>query len=187
MKNRNYKIKTYNLEYWRYYYLYNYAMKFNSHVTRMPDISESLKNYDAFLSYSHRDKSQIASPLATALKKKNELLIWFDDFEVNIGDNLETEINQGIIQSQFAVVIISPSYIANEGWAYYEWKGIQQRNVYGKIEILPVWHGVSASQLIDVYPTFTVDYALNTSDNTIDEIAEKIARKVRMPKRRCFR
>ena len=180
MKQENYEIRTYNLECWRYYYLYIYATKFRSHTAMVPDISDPSKSYDLFISYANQDKDEIASPLATALDADG-LSVWFYDFEIHIGDNLERKINQGIIQSQFAVVIISPSYIINERWARYEWGKIQQRN---EIKILPVWHRIDENDLRYSYrySELTKYHAIKTSDHSIDEIAEKIVRKVRKQK-----
>jgi hypothetical protein len=41
--------------------------------------------WDVFISHATEDKEQIASPLATALKKLN-LRVWYDIFALSPGD-----------------------------------------------------------------------------------------------------
>ena len=45
------------------------------------------KEYDVFISHASEDKEEVARPLAEALRK-NGLSVWYDEFELKIGDSL---------------------------------------------------------------------------------------------------
>ena len=68
--------------------------------------SESNKEYDVFISHASEDKDDVVRPLANALKKEG-LSVWYDEFELKIGDSLRRKIVQGLSNSRFGIVVIS--------------------------------------------------------------------------------
>ena len=71
--------------------------------------------FDVFISHATEDKEEVARPLAVALDAEG-LRVWYDEFELKIGDSLHRKIDNGIARSRFGVVIISPSFF-REGLA----------------------------------------------------------------------
>jgi hypothetical protein len=70
--------------------------------------------YDAFISHATEDKEDIVRPLAQLLKDYG-FRIWFDEFELEIGDSLRESIDKGLVNSRYGIVILSPKFL-NKNW-----------------------------------------------------------------------
>ena len=138
---------------------------------------EEFKHYDVFICHATEDKDDIARPLANALIAQN-LRVWYDEFELRIGDSLRRKIDIGLTGSRFGVVIISHSFFA-KNWTQYELDGLVTREMTGERVILPIWHQISQSEVIEKIPSLANKVARNTSDSTIDKIACDIAEVIR--------
>ena len=142
------------------------------------DVSEiggamSSSNYDVFISHATEDKDAVVRPLATSLVSHG-LRVWYDEYELRIGDSLRRKIDSGLKRSRFGVVIISPSFF-KKNWPEYELDGLVTREMTGEQVILPLWHQISKQEVIDYSPSLADKVARNTSDFTIEEIASEIA------------
>lgn len=135
------------------------------------------RDYDVFISHATEDKDDVVRPLAHALQARG-LVVWYDEFELRIGDSLRRKIDAGIARSSFGLVVISHSFFA-KGWTQYELDGLVTMAVSGKQVLLPVWHRVSKDEVIQQSPTLADKVALRTADYSIDEIANEIASVVR--------
>ena len=85
------------------------------------------KEYDVFISHASEDKNEVARPLAEALRA-NGLSVWYDEFELRIGDSLRRKIDKGIANSNFGIIVISRDFIS-KGWTNYELDGLITRAV----------------------------------------------------------
>ena len=74
------------------------------------DSMDSDGYFDVFISHATEDKEEVARPLARALDAEG-LRVWYDEFELRIGDSLRRKIDTGVARSRFGVVIISPSLL----------------------------------------------------------------------------
>ena len=115
-------------------------------------------------------------PLAEALREAN-LRVWYDEFELRLGDSLRRKIDAGLASSRFGVVVLSPSFFA-KNWPQYELDGLVTREMTGVQIILPLWHKVTKQKVISFSPSLADKVARNTSDSTIMEIAEEITQLV---------
>lgn len=131
------------------------------------------KEYDVFISHASEDKETVAHPLADALKS-NGLSVWYDEFELKIGDSLRRKIDKGIANSNFGIIVISRDFI-NKGWTNYELDGLITRAVNGDQTILPIWHNITKREVINYSPSLADKLARSTIEFTIEEIAEEIA------------
>lgn len=131
------------------------------------------KEYDVFISHASEDKDSVARPLAEALRS-NGISVWYDEFELRIGDSLRRKIDKGIANSNFGVIVISRDFI-HKGWTNYELDGLITRAVNGEQVMLPIWHNVTKREVIDYSPSLADKLARNTTDFTIEEIADEIA------------
>ena len=129
--------------------------------------------YDVFISHATEDKHAVARPLATALDDRG-ITVWYDEFELRIGDSLRRKIDAGIAGSRFGLVVLSHAFF-DKGWAQYELDGLVSRTVGGEQVLLPVWHEISKDDVAARSPSLADRVALKTSDFTIDEIADQIA------------
>ena len=68
---------------------------------------------DVFLSHSSKDK-QFVRPLAKDLSSVG-VDVWFDDWEIEVGDSLHKSIGRGLEKSRFVAVIIS-ARSTNSDW-----------------------------------------------------------------------
>ena len=138
-----------------------------------PSVDQSTQVYDVFISHSSEDKEDVVRPLATALQGEG-LRVWYDEFELKIGDSLRRKIDQGLANSRFGLVVLSPSFIS-KGWTNYELDGIVTRAVTGDQVLLPIWHKLSKQEVIAFSPSLADCLARNTAVHTTDEIAIEIA------------
>lgn len=145
-----------------------------------PSIDNSIRKYDVFISHASEDKNDVVRPLANALKS-NGLDVWYDEFELNIGDSLRRKIDKGLANSKFGIVVLSKDFI-KKGWTNYELDGIITRSVTGEQIVLPIWHNITKQEVIDFSPSLADKLARNTSSYTVDEIADEIAEVIQKPR-----
>ena len=136
-----------------------------------PDPSDD--RYDVFISHTTEDKGQVARPLAEALTARN-VRVWYDEFELRIGDSLRGKIDEGLANSRFGIVVLSPTFFEKK-WPQYELDALVAREMADKSVILPIWHEITEDEIMAYSPRLVDKIARNTSDFTIDEIAQEIA------------
>ncbi|MGB4701774.1 MAG: DUF1883 domain-containing protein [Syntrophomonadaceae bacterium] len=146
--------------------IHNRGLSLHSNIDTTPE-------YDVFISHASEDKDDVVRPLAVALKEKG-ISVWYDEFELRIGDSLRRKIDQGLANSRFGIVIISKDFI-KKGWTQYELDGIITKAVSGEQIILPIWHNITKREVIDFSPSLADKVARNTAANTVEEIAGEIA------------
>ena len=132
-----------------------------------------IREYDVFISHASDDKESVVRPLAIALREKN-LKVWYDEFELKIGDSLRQKIDKGLANSRFGIVVLSKNFI-RKGWTNYELDGIITKSISGQQVVLPIWHEITKQEVIDYSPSLADRLARNTASYTIDEIADEIA------------
>ncbi|MBD3305685.1 TIR domain-containing protein, partial [candidate division KSB3 bacterium] len=118
--------------------------------------------YDIFISYASGDKEKIARPLAEALREAG-LNVWYDEFILKPGDNLNRSIREGQKNSRCALLILSRNYFSNERWAQHELDGFVTRGIYEDQVIIPVCHGVTHEDVVRFSPDIANKFALYTS------------------------
>jgi len=133
--------------------------------------------WDVFISHASDDKGAVARPLRNALEEFG-VKVWFDAFELGIGDSLRRKIDQGLAGSTFGVVILSNAFFAKD-WPQYELDGLITRSISGQQSILPIWHDITRDEVMAQSPSLADKLARSTSDYTIPEIAEEIGRRAR--------
>lgn len=135
--------------------------------------SESPVKFDAFISHATEDKEDLVRPLAEALISDGHK-IWYDEFQLKVGDSLRRSIDRGLAASRFGIVILSPSFFAKQ-WPQYELDGLVSKEIEGGKVILPIWHKVSKAEVMSYSPSLADKMALNTVTSTVAELAEALA------------
>jgi hypothetical protein len=130
--------------------------------------------YDAFICHASEDKRQVVKPLARQLSRIGSD-VWYDEFEMRVGDSLRRSIDKGLRKSRFGIVILSKHFFAKK-WPKYELDGLIAREVRGKKVVLPVWHGVTQKEVLRHSPTLADRVALDTARQKIPDIAGAIGR-----------
>lgn len=141
------------------------------------DEAPSTRVLDVFISHASEDKDEVVRPLANALRDGG-LDVWYDEFELRIGDSLRRKIDEGLARSRFGVVILSRAFLG-KGWTNYELDGLVTRAVTGDQVLLPVWHGITKQEVIDYSPSLADKLARNTATHTVHEIAAEIIELIR--------
>ncbi|HET6556979.1 MAG TPA: DUF1883 domain-containing protein [Prolixibacteraceae bacterium] len=137
------------------------------------DEDHTSKNYDVFISHASEDKDEIVRPLVYALQAEG-LSVWYDEFEMKIGDSLRRKIDKGLANSRFGIVVLSKDFI-KKGWTNYELDGIITKSISGEQVVLPIWHNITKKEVIDFSPSLADKLARNTAAYTVEEIATEIA------------
>lgn len=133
--------------------------------------------YDVFISHASEDKESVVRPLARALVNHG-LKVWYDEFELKIGDSLRRKIDRGLAKSRFGIVVLSKDFI-KKGWTNYELDGIISKANTGEQVLLPIWHGITKQEVLDYSPSLADKVARNTASCTFEEIAKEIAELIR--------
>ncbi len=133
-----------------------------------------------FISHTHEDKDDVARPLAELLKESG-LTVWYDEYSLCLGDSLRGEIEKGLSECDFGVVILSPSFFQKE-WTKRELDSLTAREVSERKKfIIPVWHGIDEKYLIRRSPNLVDKIAISTSKG-IGEVAKAILNAVNSAK-----
>ncbi|NEX19897.1 DUF1883 domain-containing protein [Thiorhodococcus mannitoliphagus] len=143
------------------------------HSPNIPIADDIDKEFDVFISHASEDKDEVVRPLATALKEKG-LSVWYDEFELRIGDSLRRKIDRGVATSKFGVIVLSEMFL-RKGWTNYELDGLVTRQNTGEQILLPIWHNITKKQVIEYSPSLADKLARSTATHTVEEIAAEIA------------
>ena len=129
--------------------------------------------YDLFISHASEDKDEFVRPLAETLESLG-VKVWYDEFTLKVGDSLRKSIDHGLMKSRFGTIIISSSF-CSKNWAQYELNSMVAIEMNGHQMILPIWHKVTKNDVINFSPSLADKVALNTSIDSIEVIARKLA------------
>ena len=137
------------------------------------------REFEVFISHASEDKDEVVRPLANVIQSSG-LSVWYDEFELRIGDSLRQKIDRGSPKSQFGVVVLSQSFFGR-GWPEYELDGLVTRAVSGEQILLPIWHNISKREVMRYSPSLADRIARTTSTHTVEEIAAEIVDVIRNP------
>lgn len=128
--------------------------------------------YDLFISHASEDKDDFVRPLAETLQGLG-LKVWYDEFSMRVGDSLRRKIDSGLRNSRYGTVVLSADFIKKE-WTNYELDALVAREMNGHKMILPIWHKITKTDVMNYSPNLADKIALNTSFSTIEEIAHQL-------------
>jgi hypothetical protein len=131
--------------------------------------------WDIFISHAGEDKESVARPLFEHLRSLG-VKVWYDEFTLVLGDSLRQSIDNGLANSKFGVVILSPNFFS-KNWPQNELDGLFSRETSRKKIILPVWHNIDRDTILQYSPMLADRYAANTNkglDSVIKEIMKVV-------------
>jgi TIR domain len=129
-----------------------------------------MKQWDAFISHASEDKDVVVD-LAEALRGAG-LKIWLDQQELRLGDSLREKIDEGLADSRFGIVVLSPSFLAKQ-WPKRELNGLMAVEESGRKVILPVWHKIDRETLL-AYSPILADRLASDTGRGIPSVAADI-------------
>lgn len=124
-----------------------------------------------FISHASEDKAAFVKPLAEALRQEFE--VWYDEYELTIGDSLLKRINNGLASADYGVVVLSP-YFFQKKWPQSELDGLFALESANRKMILPIWKDVSIEDVKRYSPMLAGRLGANASDGV-----EKVVREIR--------
>ena len=128
--------------------------------------------HDFFICHASEDKDAVARPLAEELQSRG-FSVWYDEFELDIGDSLREAIERGLSESRFGVVVLSESFFQKK-WTQHELDGLTAREmVRDERVLLPIWHEIDENFLVNVAPTLADRVAVPSSGGT-GYVADKL-------------
>lgn len=129
--------------------------------------------YDAFISHASEDKETLVRPLAEELTERG-FNIWYDEFELKVGDSLRQSIDKGLVNSNYGIVVLSKAFF-EKNWPQYELNGLTAKEMEGKKVILPIWHNTSKAEVLKYSPTLADKVAIDSSRVKISDMADQLA------------
>lgn len=132
--------------------------------------SQDMFEWDAFISHATEDKDSFVRELAQKLIEE-EVRIWYDEFTLRVGDSLRQSIDKGLSESQYGIVVLSPSFFAKD-WPQKELNGLVVRERHGDKVILPVWLNVNKDDVARYSPPLADLLAVKAEEGMHKVIAE---------------
>ena len=128
--------------------------------------------HDVFISHASEDKNDFVRPLAEALDREG-IDVWYDEFELEIGDSLRNSIDMGLANSRYGIIVLSESYFQKD-WTQYELDGLIARDMNEEKVVLPIWYNINKDDILNNSPTLADRYAIRTGGEDISEVVDEL-------------
>lgn len=127
---------------------------------------------DLFLCHAWDDRKGAAKELHDILEAKG-VSVWFSEKDVLLGSSLLREIDKGLAKSRVGIVLVTPLFlkrIKGEGIADKELSALLARDL-----LVPIVHETTFDELRDVSPLLGSRSGLSTIEDTMEDVAAKLA------------
>ncbi|MES2654899.1 MAG: toll/interleukin-1 receptor domain-containing protein [Bacteroidota bacterium] len=127
---------------------------------------------DIFLCHAWDDRKGAAKELHDLLELKG-ITVWFSEKDVLLGSSLLREIDKGLAKSRVGIVLVTPSFlkrVKGEGIADKELSALLARDL-----LVPIIHNTTFEDLREVSPLLGSRSGLSTIEDTMQDIAAKLA------------
>jgi len=98
--------------------------------------------------------------------------VWVDDSEIRLGDSVRRKIEEGLAESQFGAVVLSPNFF-RKAWANAELSALFARQMAESRVLLPIWHCVTFDAVREASPLLA-DIRAALTDNGISAVAQQL-------------
>ncbi len=132
---------------------------------------------DVFLCHAWNDRRITATQLHDLLETQN-VSVWFSEKDIPLGTPFMRQIDKGLANSRIGIVLVTPAFlktIANEGVADKELSVLLARDL-----LIPIAHNTTFDALREVSPMLGSRNGLSTEEDTLAEVAAKIAELVQV-------
>ncbi|WP_089649736.1 toll/interleukin-1 receptor domain-containing protein [Halobacterium hubeiense] len=150
----------------------NSSARSSTVTTTAEEESLTDSEYDVFISHASEDKDQVARPLAEELSQRG-VDVWFDEFELEIGDNLRESIDEGLSKTRYGVVILSENFFGKD-WAERELEGLTALDMGDDKVLLPLWYEIDKEAVQSHSPALANKVAEKVNEDNIPGVAEEI-------------
>jgi len=140
-------------------------------ATQQPDLR------DVFLCHAWDDRHDSAKELHDLLVAAG-VKVWFSEKDLGLGVPMMRAIDKGLINSRIGLVLVTPALLCRlpkEGVADKELSVLLARN-----QLVPICHNTTYEALRNVSPMLASRTGLDTSEDTMEKVAKKIAELVKI-------
>ena len=130
-----------------------------------------VKEYDVFICHASEDKKEFVDSLANHLLDI-DLRVWYDKFELHLGDSLPEKISEGLKSARYGVVVLSKAFFGKK-WAQWELDELTTFEMAGRNRILPIWYKVTKEDILQYSQPLAIRLGVS-SDEGVFEIGEQI-------------
>lgn len=127
---------------------------------------------DVFLCHAWDDRRGAAKELHDLLESRG-VSVWFSEKDVLLGTSLLREIDRGLAKSRVGIVLVTPALLRRleeEGIADKELSALLARDL-----LVPIVHDTTYEALRDVSPLLGSRSGLSTSEESMTNVAAKLA------------
>lgn len=127
---------------------------------------------DVFLCHAWDDRQGPAKQLHDLLEASG-VKVWFSEKDLGLGVPMMRAIDKGLANSRIGLVLVTPALLARlpkEGVADKELSALLARN-----QLVPIVHNTTYEALRDVSPMLASRSGLDTAEDTMAVVAQKIA------------
>lgn len=127
---------------------------------------------DVFLCHAWDDRKGAAKELHDLLESLG-VSVWFSEKDVALGTSLLREIDKGLAKSRVGIVLVTPallSRVRGEGIADKELSALLALD-----RLVPIVHDTTYEALREVSPLLGSRSGLNTTEDTMTNVAAKLA------------
>src|SRR5690606_18481106 len=131
---------------------------------------------DVFLCHAWDDRKGAAKELHDILESRG-VSVWFSEKDVLLGSSLLREIDKGLVKSRVGIVLVTPLFlkrIKGEGIPYKDLPSLLARDL-----LVPIVDNTTFDDLRDVSPLLGSRSGLSTVEDSMEEVAAKLAELVR--------
>ena len=132
---------------------------------------------DCFLCHAWPDRQGAAKDLDDALKTAG-VKTWFSELDLGLGVPMMRTIDRGLANSRIGLVLVTPNFIKglpNQGVADKELSALLAGN-----RLVPIVHETTYDELRHVSPLLASRTGLDTKEDTMAQVAQKIAELVKI-------
>lgn len=133
---------------------------------------KTVDHRDYFLCHAWDDRQGSAKELHDLLDQRG-VKVWFSEKDIALGVPFVREIDKGLAKSKVGLVLVTPNFlkrIKGEGVADKELSVLLQQG-----QLIPIIHGTTYEALREVSPMLASRNGLSTIDDSMSEVATKLA------------
>lgn len=135
-----------------------------------------MSKWDVFISHASEDKEDFVDSLVNALCEQG-IPIWYDRTQLKPGFSIRREIDQGLKNSKYAIVVLSEAYFKKE-WTKKELDYLFTRDSDGTRRIFPVLHKIDVETVREKAPLLADTVACH-SNQGIDVVVHTLVDAIR--------
>ena len=135
------------------------------------------ESYDLFLCHAWDDRRETATELHDLLEAQ-DVSVWFSERDIILGQPFMREIDKVLAKTRIGLVLITPAFLKR-----LESGGVSEKELSELLArdlLIPVAHGVTYDEIRAISPLLGSRNGLSTDEDSIEDIAKKIAELVNL-------